>query len=324
MTGRHAADLADKACRWLAANGPSSDIRCRPDRSICDGNTHIGPGNHISMYAGVAEFENEPDREFRDGEALLPLVALFHEAAGHGMQLTDEFSRKRTVSKVLFLSQCACNGSAQYYGVTDGNIPTALYFEHPHEIAAQYMGIKCAHRYLSYAVGPEKAESMMMDYVAYRRELGCEFLPDDAECDTVKSVLSAMDKEFQRRIEAHRDFDPEYDPIDALGAADDRRPKADMLGMARDCRNGLRQDGMMAAVFFENMQALMQDDVRFLEGTAVCKSLDLDVTKMFTGRGCPIWPPPVRPMSSLERLKSITDKLDDDDRSEEACGIEYQ
>lgn len=324
MTGRYAAELADKACKWLAENGPSSDIRRRTDRPIGDGNTRIGPNRHISMYAGVAEIKNEPDREFRDGEALLPFVALFHEAAGHGMQLTDEFSRKRTLSKVLFLSQCACKGSAQYYGVADNGVPGPMYFEHPHEIAAQYMGIKCAHQYLSYAVGPEKAESLMMDYVAYRRELGCEFLPDSAECGTVKDVLKAMNDGFRKKIEAHRDFKPDYDPVDALGAADHRRPKADLLAMVRGCGNGLRQDGIMATAFFENMRYLTPDDVDFLENTETGRAMELGVAKMFMGKGCPIWPPPTGFASNLDRLKAVTEKLDNDTGPEAAHDTEYQ
>lgn len=321
MTGHESLRLVELAKDWLCCNGPVGNIMLRNDRRIDDGSTGIR-FDGIRVYVGVKDFIDQQNKAFRDGVALVPFVGLFHEVAGHAMQLTREFDKTTTLSKVLFLSECACKGSAQYQGVDDNGVPHSMYFSHPHEIAAQYMGIKCGYEFLSCVLGDkQRANDMMMDYIVYRRELKCEFLPDNAECKDVDGVLASMNKEFQRRIEAQRPFEPEYDPDDALGMASDRRKNGNLLERVKTCKNGLRQDGMMASVFFENMRNKSLYETRFLSNTAVYKSVDLDVVKMFVNKGSPIWPPP-RPISpNLRKLISVTDGIDAEAVRNDAKGI---
>lgn len=307
MTGRIALSLVRGAAGWLSCRVPVADITPRRAYPIGDGTTRLRSGG-LYVDVGVNEISAQPDHEFRDGEALFPLIALFHEAAGHVMQMTHEFNNTNTLSKVLFFSQCACKGSAQYYGIDDNGIPREMYFSHPHEIAAQYMGIKCGYEYLS-CVYPDDAEHMMLDYIDCRRERGCAFLPEDAEFDTINGALKAINREFRRCVEAHRNFDPSYDSDDALGKLADCNKNKPVLDMVRNCRNGLRQDGMMACAFLAMMPYAMPDDNKFLKSTKVCADLDLNISKMFNGVGCPLWPP-IRPLTNLERLRSVTDKID--------------
>ena len=315
MTGGEAYELVMSARTWLAPRISVNDIDFEDDAPIGDGATHI-EGNDLFVHIGVAEFVDDPDREFRDGEALLPFVALFHEVAGHSMQFTHEFNKTNTLSKVLFLSECACKGSAQYYGVDDNGVPHDMYFSHPHEIAAQYMGIKCGYAYLSKRY-PDDADRMMLDYIDYRCEHGCEFLPGDVKFDTVEDALDAMNKEFQRCVERHREFYPVHDSHDALGMLADRNKDRPILDIVKNCENGLRQDGMMACAFLAMMDSRRSMESGFLKSTRVHLDLNLDINKMFNGKGSPIWPPPIRSLTNLARLHAITSHMDRDDRSEE-------
>lgn len=308
MTGSEAYVLVYGAKSWLSRHAAVRNIDLDTASAIGDAATHVS-ANGVEVRVGVFDIVSSPDTQFRDGEALLPFVALFHEVAGHTMQLTHEFSKTNTLSKVLFLDQCACKGSAQYYGIDDAGIPHDLYFSHPHEIAAQYMGIKCGYECL-HSICPNDADRMMLDYIAYRRESSGEFLPAGAKFDTVKGALKEMNKEFHRRIETHREFAPAHDSNDALGKVADRSKSFPVLDTVKNCRNGLRQDGMMACAFLETMADTMPDDTAFLRATRVHRDLGLDIRKMFTGTGCPIWPPPIRPLTNLERLRSITDEMD--------------
>lgn len=322
MTGQYALDLVTAAHGWLCDNGPTRDICLDPHAGIGDGSTIImDDGPHVSV--GIADILENPDVEFRDGEALLPFVALFHEVAGHAMQFMDEFHRTRTLSKVLFLSHCACEGSQQYYGIDDNGIPHGMYFAHPHEIAAQYMGIKCAAQCLECVVGHEKAEAMICDYVAYRREKGCEFLQGDVECKTVGDILSAMNCEFRKRIEEHRNFTPDRESVDVLYVFDAKRPKFDAFAAVCDCANGLRQDSMMACAFFDSGDDLRIRSVNTLRNMEVYKAVSIEPKKAFIGKGCPVWPPPTRAMSNLERLRSITDEIDRDEITRQ-CKFDFE
>lgn len=304
--------MPDILCSWLCDNGPTRNICLEPDAEIGDGSTIImADGLHVSV--GIAEILENPDKDFRDGEALLPFVALFHEVAGHAMQFTDAFCRTCTLSKILFLSHCACEGSPQYYGVDDNGVPHEMYFEHPHEIAAQYTGIKCAAQYLECLFGHEKTEAMVCDYVAYRRERKCEFLPADAACKTVDDVLSAMNIYFQKRVEAHRNFEPDMEAIDVLHIFDAKRPRFDAFAAVRDCGNGIRQDSMMTCAFFDSGDDLCVHNVSILRNMNVYKAVPTEPKKTFIGSGCPIWPPPVRLTLNLERLRSVIDKMDRDE-----------
>lgn len=310
MTGLHAARLSELARRWLCGHSDANSILLRDDLPVGDGSTGIrNDGIHVNV--GFAEFVSSPDADFRTGVALTPFVALFHEVAGHVMQLTYEFNKSTRLSKVLFLSECASKSSGRYYGIDDNGIPHPMYFSHPHEIAAQYMGIKCGYDFLSCAVGSmELANDMMMDYVAYRRELGCEFLPDDVDCENIDAVLKAMDKEFQNCIEAQRPFEPDPDDFDALSVSAGKRRNGNLRERVKSCTNGLRQDGMMTCMLFDSMCSYMPNETGFLMNTKVYNSLDLNFTKMFTRKGSPIWPPPRYLNPTLSKLSAITDNID--------------
>lgn len=89
-------------------------------------------------------------------------------------------------SKVLLLSDLACKNSSEYYGVISlDDDPLPQYFEHPHEMAAQYMGLKMAQKFLSVVYGEEKADRMLCEYVNLRIEGNTEYIPapDDYEME---------------------------------------------------------------------------------------------------------------------------------------------
>lgn len=310
--------LVDKAATWLLGKVPADTIEMRDTMSSGDGSTRIESGGKLNVYVGIAGFDPDSDMDIRDGEAIVPFVALFHEVAGHVMQMRHEFNKPTTLSKILFVSDCACKGSPRYYGIDDDGIPHSMYFKHPHEIAAQYMGIKCGYEYLTYAFGSsEKADSMMMDYISYRRECGCSFLPDSADPKSTVDVLDELNKTFQRQVHADRDFNPEYDMFDALNMADARRSRVDLFNRIKHCNDGVRQDYMMASAFFENCGYLFPDDMSFLLNTDVYKHLDMSIVKAFGSDRRPVWSGLPCSMTNLEKLRSVISKMDESDISKD-------
>lgn len=137
-----------------------------------------------SLYyeVGVKEIFESPDKMFSIHEALAPTVACFHEVCGHGGQWRNESIKDESLSKVLLLNDLACKSSNKYYGVSlYYDEPMSQYFEQPHEIAAQYMGLKMTQKFLSAVYDDETADKLLCEYVNLRIASGNEFIkaPDD-------------------------------------------------------------------------------------------------------------------------------------------------
>lgn len=141
------------------------------------------------------------------------------------------------LSKVLLLSDMACKGSCKYYGfVSLDTSPLPWYFEHPHEIAAQYMGLKMTQKFLSVVYGEEKADKMLCEYVNLRVGDETEFIPvpdgfkmkipadGRAPFMTPTEPFTSMDqiyeqfqKTFLEKVFEPVDYQTEKGSIDSLG-----------------------------------------------------------------------------------------------------------
>lgn len=207
-------------------------------------------GYTCEISVGVRELVEDPGREYPVGEAMIPVVGLFHEVCGHGGQVTCEFRKDTYLSRVLALNYYACRGSAEYYGDDMVDVDDR-YYHQPYEIAAQYVGIKCAFEYLSGVFGREDANHMLCEYVACRVENESEFIRPRRELRSVDEILDALDVEFRRRAFAHRAYDPSTPRAegDALHAAFNPRAAATFGRDVARCGNGVKQDLMMAAAY---------------------------------------------------------------------------
>ena len=312
ICGAYAHELYTTAKNWLVTHGPTTDITLDSTRLAGHGRMDdIGPAKCPSVIVGIGGVANSRTAFFRPGEAMLPLVSLFHEAAGHAMQVSREFRGRSRLQKALFYSHYACKGSRRYYGIDDDGIAHAAYFKHPHEIAAQYAGLKCAKTWLSYAVGEETAEAWLLDYVALRKERQSACPGEDASHGSIDAVLSAMDAGFQRSLDEPRLFDPEPEDRDSLSLFDAKRPNQDISSIVRTCGSGMRTDGMMAVAWIEWTSAMPgSDDMReFVLSTPIGKDLWKHGGHMFTGTGSPVFPPTYVRSPSMQKLFMLAGKM---------------
>ena len=148
-----------------------------------DDKMKVGSGffseNEDVVKIGIKEFAEHPNDEFSDYKVTEGIVSLFHEVCGHGLQNIVEFRKTTDTSRVLARSDYACNASEKYYGyvydpVTIDGVNyvrqrmTKQYFDHPHELAAEYAGIKMGYSFLSSVYDKEKANEMICGYVNER------------------------------------------------------------------------------------------------------------------------------------------------------------
>ena len=141
------------------------------------GTTQLNDDGSLSYEVGVREIFENLRKTFSIREALAPTVACFHEVCGHGGQWRNEANKDTPLSRVLLLNDLACKSSYQYYGVNPlHGEPTPRYFEQPHEIAAQYMGLKMTQKFLSVVYDGETADKSLCEYVNLRVASGNEFI----------------------------------------------------------------------------------------------------------------------------------------------------
>ena len=148
-----------------------------------DSDLEVGMGSfsekNCVVGVGIKEFREHPYDEFSDYKVTEGIVSLFHEVCGHGLQNIVEFRKTTDTSRVLARSDYACNASEKYYGyvydpVTIDGVNyvrqrmTKQYFDHPHELAAEYAGIKMGYSFLSSVYDKEKANEMICGYVNER------------------------------------------------------------------------------------------------------------------------------------------------------------
>ena len=124
----------------MRLNDVYGDIVLDSNMSVLEGDAAPN-GDRYLFRVGVREFVENPDKVLPMGAAMNPIVGLFHEVYGHGGQFCDEFHA--------------------YYGFDLNRRPTDAYFRQPHEIAAQYAGIRAARDWLAGEFGAKGANDMI-------------------------------------------------------------------------------------------------------------------------------------------------------------------
>lgn len=273
-------------------------VELREEESMLVGNIEERDGR-FCFYVGTRELVNNPDREFPIGLAMVPVVGLFHEVYGHGAQRCVEFQRTAPLSGILALNDCACRISSAYYGVDDMNVASRAYFCQPHEIAAQYAGIRAARDWFLDRYGPEGANDMLCAYLKYRVSLRSEFIRPLPGYDpkSVDEELERFNRTFQKRVFARREYNPLVDPECPI--EDYARAHRDRMAMARflGCMDGVRQDAMMAYA-----DEMFSPVTRDLLRTPAIRSLGLSAGRLFGKLGKVFEAKPSKSDLSLDRL----------------------
>lgn len=176
--------LAEQTVNWLNSLGHS--IELNKMKCLGSGYERLMADGSLQYEIGIRELFENPNSRFSIHEALAPTVACFHEVYGHGGQWRNEAMKDDPLSKVLLLNDLACKSSLQYYGVNSSyEKPSQQYFNQPHEIAAQYMGLKMTQKFLSAIYNKETANELLCEYVNLRIASDNTFIPvpDDYEME---------------------------------------------------------------------------------------------------------------------------------------------
>lgn len=146
-SGDKAKFLVNKAASTLYDFG--FDIKLNEMLRSGSGTEQLMPDSSLHYEVGIKEIYENPRKLFSIHEALAPTVTCFHEVCGHGGQWRHEALKDEPLSRVLLINDLACKCSNQFYGVdNDYKNPKSHYFEHPYEIAAQYMALKITQAYV--------------------------------------------------------------------------------------------------------------------------------------------------------------------------------
>lgn len=247
----------------------------------------------------VGTFELWENSALSLGEAMVPIVGLFHEVSGHGDQIKTEFNKTTPLSKVLALNYYACQGSDYYY---EGFGPdkSKQYWKQPHEIAAQYMGIKSAYYYLSQEWGQQDATEAICAYEKFRQDNHCAFLDNHKTYSDVESILSDLNKKFQKCVYAKRHYvyteaiQFSHDSLLSLAAITENRL---YISDMQNSHNGLKSDWMMTSAYVWH-----RDYTYEIRSKPVFKDIPLDPNVAFEKRNQPIHPKPKRSDLDLNQL----------------------
>lgn len=213
------------------------NIELKETKRSDSGFEKLMPDGSLYYEVGVKELVDDPRKIISIHEALAPTVACFHEVCGHGWQWRNETQKEIPLSKVLLLNDLACKSSAEYYGVSPlYDEPTHQYFEQPHEIAAQYMGLKMTQRFLSAVYDEKTADKLLCEYVNLRIASDNEFIsaPDDYEMETpadgrkpymkptepfnsMSQVYEQFQKTFEEQVFKPVDYTVKKDSVDFVG-----------------------------------------------------------------------------------------------------------
>lgn len=275
-------------------------------------------GKAVTARVGIRDIG---DDEISDGKAMEPLVALFHEVCGHAMQQCYEFGKTSTLSKAIAANHYACSGSDTYYGWNDTE-NSRRYFKQPHEIAAQYMGVKCAYRWLSESLG-DKAEAgrLIMAYEDYRQSIGKSWLPEDSRPKSVDDVLRGLNKAFRDSVHAQREYAPlegDTDAIHMFVAENENNPAGQSaVRLVSDGTDGLLQDMRMAWAMSWANYGHGCDFYKNAVNVPAMKAMGIDPLKthgLFQEDAKPFSTFPDPATLSLRKLKTLTDDIDRKDR----------
>ena len=263
MTGKESkellTDVVSDLSKWLSFGNCSFDP-CSP---IKYGNTAYDSDSRSFLFsAGTLEFELDPCRNFAPFESIIPVINLFHEACGHGLQQCVMYGKQDDVlSKVLCMNYCACQSSDKYYGAEFVDyVDDPTYFKQPYEMAAQYIGLRWAYDYLKTKPLPFDLDAAFVEYQKFRTSNGDgrDFIDLDPMSKTASAILGQYEKAFPSVVRSSRGYNHKVPVLEDAESYDDdliRFQKhlgggADYLGRLERCNDGMRQDWMAAAVYF--------------------------------------------------------------------------
>lgn len=212
MDGKSAVKLLSSALNLFREN--EYKIELSKDKIRARGEAEHFSNNTFDHKINATEIMNNIHKDFSMDEALAPFVACFHEVCGHEWQWKIESQKRAPLSAALIMSDLACKTSYAYYGLDENLEPTRRYYNQLHELAAQYMGVKQATKYLGTIYGKEQAEDMMLAYVNMRVDKDTEYIEAPAEWKPVlpedgrikfgmyPKVFTSMEQVYDRFREA--------------------------------------------------------------------------------------------------------------------------
>lgn len=284
--------------------------------SIMEGGTHRESLNEMNPahYVGIRELAEYPDGSMPNAVAMVPIVGLFHETCGHGVQYQREFQKDTPLSKVLALNCIACYNTPRYYGAIGADVRKP-YFSQPHEIAAQYAGLRSARDFLEPKFGKEHTDRMLCDYVNYRMQRDSEFVKRKKPYDRMDDVFRDFDERFRRCVVFQRRLVDEF-PVNS------RRITVGEMGYVERGRNGILQDARMASLVLleEDPYGLIQESI------PAVRDMDLSVRNTFSMFYRPeVSKREVRDMtlSSLERALQEAEYIEQRNRGDPEDGMEF-
>ncbi len=303
MTGFEANNLLSDAIADLQKWQSFGHIDLYENMSIVSGETVFDDGDKAWHFlVGDSEFVNNKDHEFEPFQVVMPVINLYHEVCGHGLQQCVMYGKQNDVlSKVLCMNYCACMSSDKYYGADFVDYeydPT--YFKQPYEMAAQYIGLRWAYDYLTTKSLPFNLDAAFVEYQRFRTSDGDghDFIKWDPTTRTASSILRQYEKTFPLVVRSSRGYDHGIPVLEDEENYDDDLirfqrhlgDKADYLGRLERCNDGMKQDWMAAAVYFR----YHPDRLKLFPSIS---GLDVDVRKTYESFS--------KPCSRLPRKKDL-------------------
>lgn len=175
--------------------------------------------DHIDGAAiGIKELRSDPqsdpklrlsDEEYREAPVddyyyMCALVTEFHELT-HIAHAKSTIYKRDPSSSLVMIGKMVDSASTVYYEKN--------YHIMPHEISAQYSGIRNAHKLLTEKLGSEKADALVCDYVNKHKKDEFIDFPENGEYTNVDDIFDAYDKAFRNSKTAKRELN--FDDIEA-------------------------------------------------------------------------------------------------------------
>lgn len=227
MYGNEAYDIASDLIDFL--NDCGYDVNLIDNLPRGFGDTTTNPDGSLSYRVGIKQIAKNRISQFPIHEAISPVVTCRHEVFGHGGQWRNEAYKDTPLFMTLLLNDLACRNSPEYYGLDESGEPTRRYFDQPHEIAAQFVGLKMSEKYLASVYGQKEAEAMLTQYVNIRMGRNGEYvlMPDDVkltESNDYREPFQMPDEPFHSMEEVYTKFKETFIEK-ALGKLDYDVPK---------------------------------------------------------------------------------------------------
>lgn len=268
---------------------------------------------------GTKELVEALDKEVSDETVARSVLTLMHEVCGHSRQVNHEFNRDMPLCTVLALNHHTCRHSPLYYGLDEHGNPTQAYFRQPHEIAAQYMGIKCTYEFLcglwddearaEAAVAAVHNNLITKDSAYIQKPFGGSV----PYREKVSEILDDLDGSFKKNVFEKRDY-----PKDGRGrvARDDGKVKRPdivddfvdnggsrrIYWQLRFSANGLKTDWIMAS-----LRSQIVDKNGIMRQQAALRGIPLSVKYAMAPMRPPVGSRPKKDELLLDNLDSPED-----------------